>query len=304
MEERDEKEVLERKYQILSSKLAERPNSPFLHDSLADVCLRMGRRDEALSHYKRSVELDPDRDEVIEKIRNEFGPEELKGFEFPKRMGPFWADLRSLSNYPLRGGGRYIIIGGALVFTILNLVPLFGFILTLIFAYPYLMAYMLRIIRSVSKGKEELPDWPEISDYWDSILYPFIQVLICVGICYLPAILFLILGVLPLAIILFILGTTYFPMALIAVALHDSPLAPLNFYILIDSIQKILRDYIMALVAIFIFILIETIFNLLLTGIPIIGPFLFWMATIYFAAVQMFVLGNIYYINRKVLAWF
>ncbi|RKX71103.1 hypothetical protein DRP53_02705 [candidate division WOR-3 bacterium] len=310
MEEKDDELVrLEKKYQILSNKLAERPNSPFLNETLGDVCLKLGRRDEAKNFYKKALELNPERDEVAEKLRKEFTPEELRDVQFPKKILPFWRDLNTLFRYPIQGGGRYIILGGALIFTILNLVPLFGWLLALIFAYPYLTAYMIRILRAVSQGKKEMPDWPEISDYWDSILRPYLHVLLASAISFLPAVIILIFGLRFgfFNIIFFlsiIFGFIYFPMALIAVAFHDSGLAALNFHFLIEAMVKIKRDYIIALIAMAIFVVIEATVKSILGGIPVLGLFLFWASTIYFTSIQMYILGNIYYVNRKALAWF
>ncbi|HID32518.1 MAG TPA: hypothetical protein EYP24_03990 [bacterium (Candidatus Stahlbacteria)] len=242
-------------------------------------------------------------------MKRVFDPDELRGFQFPKKTLVFWQDLGSVFSYPLQKGGKLIILMGALVFTILNFVPLVGFLLCLIFVYPYLVAFMLKILRSLALGKKGMPDWPEISEYWESILLPYIQVLIAGAICYAPAILLLLIGLgsffgVFLYIIFILLGTAYFPMALIAVALHNSGLAPLNLHHLIRAIIRIKTDYIFALGGLGVLLVLEWLIILLFLRIPLVGTYIFWAVTIYFAAAQMYILGNIYYVNRKELAWF
>jgi len=312
-----DKEKSLQKYNILFEQVAQAPSSPRLLARLGDVCLELGRREEALLHYKKALRLAPDFEGLAKKINENFNEAELKDVEFSRKTLPFWQNFVAVVRYPFAKQGIIVILAGAILFTILDLLsmlPLIGFLFFIIqffIVFPYILAYMLKIIRSTANGRRELPDWPEFSDYWESIYRPFVQIFFTLSVSFIPVLFVLILpllGIPELLVLLpvcIILGIIYFPMALIAVAIYDNIWSPLNVSLILGSIWKVKKHYFLALLTIGIFIFIEYIIRLFVLGqIPIVGPFIHWMITLYFIAVQMYILGNVYYINRAKLRWF
>ena len=66
------------KYKILFEQVTQSPNSPKLLARLGDVCLEMGRRDEALFNYQKALALDHNLKDVEQKIKSISGAESLK----------------------------------------------------------------------------------------------------------------------------------------------------------------------------------------------------------------------------------
>lgn len=313
--ENPDKESQLRLYKVLSSKIKQQPDSASLRAHLGSVCLDLGYKEEAFENLKRALELNPDLDDVAQKLRRNFSERELMLVRFPpKKRVPFWKNLGTVFSYPLAKKGTTVILVGAALFAVLSSFPLVGPLICLIFVYPYLIAYMLNIIRYVGDGKEQMPGWPEVSDLWESIFLPAFRVFFAFAVCYLPVvILFVIAAKFSLSlsslsflfVIFFVLGTLYFPIALISVAIYENGLAPLNFPVLIKAIIRMKWDYFLAVLSMFIVDLIAFFVNQVLQlRIPLIGLFIFWVVTIYFVTVQMYILGNIYYVHEDDLNWF
>jgi len=314
-EDNPDKESQLRLYKVLSSKIAQKPDSASLYAHLGSVCLELGYREEAFKNLKKALELDPDLEEVAHKLKKNFKEHELMLVRFPhKKRVLFWKDLGTMFSYPLAKRGTTVILAGAALFAVLSSVPVFGGLLCLVFVYPYLIAYMLNIIRYVGDGEEQMPGWPEVSDLWESILLPAFRVFFASAICYLPVVILFIIAVrfsIPFAslsflfVIFFVLGTIYYPIALISVALFENGLAPLNIPVLIKAIVKMKWDYFLAILSMFIVQIIAFFVNQIFQlQIPIVGVFIFWVVTIYFVTLQMYILGNIYYVHEDDLDWF
>ncbi|MFW6123965.1 MAG: DUF4013 domain-containing protein [Acidobacteriota bacterium] len=310
-----EKESQLRLYKVLSSKIKQQPDYASLHAHLGTVCLDLGYRDEAFENLKRALELDFELDDVAQKLKKNFSDRELMLVRFPeKKRIPFWKNLGTVFSYPLAKRGTTVILAGAALFAVLNSLPVFGFLLSLIFVYPFLIAYMLNIIRYVGDGEEQMPGWPEVSDLWESMLLPAFRIFLATLICYMPVVILFIVAVkfsIPLSslsflfIIFVVLGTFYYPMALISVALYENGLAPLNFPLLIKAMFKMKGDYFLAVLSMFVLEIIAFFVNLVLQiRVPVIGLFVFWVVTLYFVTVQMYILGNVYYVHENDLNWF
>jgi hypothetical protein len=106
--------------------------------------------------------------------------------------------------------------------------------------------------------------------------------------------------------ILIFLGTIYYPMALIAVAIYDNAFVALNIPHLVTSIWKIKKSYFLSLVTLWLFMFIGIVVSTIIVpvSIPIIGLLVSWVVTLYFAIVQMVIIGNVYYVNKTTLRWF
>ena len=100
-----------------------------------------------------------------------------------------------------------------------------------------------------------------------------------------------------------LIGSLYFPMALLAAAVHDSVLIPLNFPFILSSIWQIKKHYFLSLLTMWIFAFIGGIVHTIVSSIPFLGFLLFWIVALYFGIVQMHILGNIYFIDKNSLKW-
>jgi MFS family permease len=67
-------------------------------------------------------------------------------------------------------------------------------IILFLFIGGYFTAYMFKILNTSAIGKDEMPDWPDVSDFWGDIVGPYLSVLFTTLVCFAPAILFLVLA--------------------------------------------------------------------------------------------------------------
>jgi tetratricopeptide (TPR) repeat protein len=314
MEESDgRRESLERLYNVLSSKIAKAPNSAPMHTQLGAVCLELDRREEALQYFRRALRIDPSLADVKAKLQKHFGEAEIGDMVTLVDPIPFWKDLRWTFAYPLAKEGKITIFAGAFLFSMLHALPVVGVLLVLFFVYPFLTAYMLKIVRSAAEGERQMPGWPEATEALDSILLPSLRFLAALTVSFAPLILLIAAG-LPFSVSLsvrgivflsaFGLGAVYLPIALIAVAWYENGLAALNLPLLIRSLFIMKRDYLLALLFLAPTLLVGSILsNVVALPVPILGLFFYWTANLYLFTLQMNVIGNLYYVNADKLKW-
>jgi hypothetical protein len=236
----------------------------------------------------------------------------------------FFSLARSAFRYPLKGDGVILLIGGGVLFLlvdaakfVLRFIPGYGWVLLLlltIFGAGYLTRYLQNIVTSSAHGENDMPDWPDLSDYSGEVTSPFFQLVGVAAFCFAPAIFLTIyaafteggawLGWATTASIFF--GAIYFPMAFMAVAMFDS-LGAVNPLLIIPSILKIPKEYALA-IALFVVILIlrwlgEKVLPELL-GIPYILPSIVAnFFGLYLLAVEMRILGLLYRTKKDELGW-
>jgi hypothetical protein len=181
-----------------------------------------------------------------------------------------------------------------------------------VFGVGYLISYLQRILTSSAMGKEEMPDWPDASEFGEDILAPFLQLLGTALACFLPA----------LAVSLFVphdnpwagpalaaaivYGCVCFPMAFLAVSMFSS-VAAVNPLLVIPSILRIPLQYLLTV------LLLGGVLALRWTGeaflenllpIPILVRIVFGFAGLYLLTVEMRILGLLYLANKDRLGWF
>lgn len=233
---------------------------------------------------------------------------------------PFIEQLPEVFSYPFFGSGKYILIIGVLLFLIYKIlmymasfVPIYGFIFMLligVFGGGYLSAFMMKIISSSADGKDEAPEWPEVTDIWSDIVHRFFLMFGTFVFSFLPYIIYFFLfsseslySVL-LIWIFIVLGSLYFPMGLIAVSQTDS-ISSLNPFFIIPSILKVPRDYGIAFFILLFVILINTVAEkILVSPVPLVGSIIESFLSFYFLIIEMRILGLVYYTNRERLNWF
>jgi len=314
VEANSKKEKLLKQYNMVSQKLLEEPDSPYLYDKLGNICVEMDKaglneyRREALISFEKAIQLEPNLEHVKSKIKRIFNKDELKSVKIPEKRIAFWKNPLSIFLYPLEKEGIFTIAGGALFFSFLSLVPIIGILFILIFIFPFICAYMVKILKHIADGGKNLPEWPSVSS---SGRY-FFQFIIPGIISFLPLILLILFRnkinfeyINGLILLSYFLGLIYYPMALIAASISDNSTEPLNFSLIFKSIFRIKKDYIICLGALYLVSILSGLaYNYLIILLPLIGIFIYWVLTLYFASVSMYILGNIYYINERKLNWF
>jgi hypothetical protein len=166
--------------------------------------------------------------------------------------------------YPLKGDGIILLLCGGFLFLLIDgaaflagfafFYGLMALIFLTVFGTGYLTRYLQYIVTNSARGDDQMPDWPELTDFSSEVTSPFFQFLGLVAFCFAPALLLTIfaafteggawLGWATTASI--IIGALYFPMAFATVAMYDS-LAAVNPLLIVPSILKIPKEYALTL---------------------------------------------------------
>jgi len=246
----------------------------------------------------------------------------------------FYRRLPGAFTYPLRGAGVFVLIVCTIVisaldflrphqisFSLFSLILIFGAVFILMSFFGYLFSFMQNIIHSTAAGDEEMPGWPP----FDGLAGCFFQLAGAVVFAFGIAIALYcvaVFGEQPAAgtyiIPALVLGCLYFPMALLAVAMKDSPLAA-NPLVVVHAIFKVPLEYLVTVVVLALVMgiralgepLISSVFPRGLTthSMPKLFAYLgaegFWkLAAVYLLAVNMRILGLLYLTKKQKLGWF
>ena len=220
---------------------------PQCQRAFCDLCVshRQGR------YFCRacSVECSP-----VERVQAQAAPE-----------ASFFALACGAFRYPLKGDGIILLVCGGSLFLMIDgatflarfafIYGLMALIFLTVFGTGYLTRYLQYVVTNSARGDDEMPDWPDLSDFSGEVTSPFFQFLGLVAFSFAPAILLTIfatateggawLGWATTASIF--IGAVYFPMAFAAVAMYDS-LGALNPLLIVPSILKIPKEYALTIV--------------------------------------------------------
>jgi len=219
----------------------------------------------------------------------------------------FFALLPGVFGYPFKKNGVWLLVIGTIVFAILGFGARFS-LWVLIFGTGYFLSYMQRIMTSSGYGEEEMPGWPDASDFWADIILPMLLLAGTFFVCIAPGLGCLLFGddlVKQAAIPLFVLGAFYFPMAVLAVGMTDN-IFSLNPLVIIPSIAKLFLPYLVATlfmgVLYGVYKLSEIVVGFI--DIAIVSSLIVSLLSLYFTTVQMRILGLLYFTNKDRLGWF
>jgi hypothetical protein len=133
--------------------------------------------------------------------------------------------LQDIFTYPIRGGGKYILIIGGVLSVISELckfAPMFGGIAAFLL-FGYFCAVFFEIVQTSATGGDEAPYFPELSNIWEDLILPALRVWVVGLVSFLPWILatiFLRMGLSsPLSLALLGFAALYYPMAILAVSI-------------------------------------------------------------------------------------
>jgi hypothetical protein len=236
----------------------------------------------------------------------------------------FFRRIPSVFLYPFKGSGLFILLFSTIAISGLDFLRRYGFFykitLTVLF-YGYLFAFMQGIIHTTASEDEELPSWPSFDDLGSGFLNLMGAVCISFGLA-IALFAFAIINKEPAAgiaiIPAMIFGCIYFPMALLAVAMKDTPLAA-NPLIVIPGIFKAPGEYLVTVFLMAIVLgmryggqmLVDFIFaNSFYTQsmgelLAMFGARALWaFVAVYLLAVNMRLLGILYVTKKEELGWF
>jgi hypothetical protein len=232
-----------------------------------------------------------------------------------------WALLTQALRYPIQEHGWVLLLGGSLLFFIID-VAMAGLrsgtpasaamaLVVGVLAGGYLFAFCQKIITSTSLGEAKMPGWPDFTEIVQDMLHPFRLLWGLFAACFGPALIcwyfahngsdFAERALHPVT----IAGFFYLPMALLGVAMSDS-LSSVNPLFVIVSISKVpLQYFISCCVLALILGLKWATENALEHVVPIF--FLRYLISavllFYFLVVEMRLLGLMYLWNRRKLGW-
>ena len=230
----------------------------------------------------------------------------------------FFALWREAFSCPLKKDGAILLVCGTVVFSFLNGANWVlsqakfagagigvAYILCIVMSVGYLFAFMQNIIQSSARGDQAMPDWPEISAFWDDLVVPFFKFITIWLVCLGPGIAVMI-AVDPLAgVPVIFLGLVCMPMAILTVCMADS-ITGLNPFVIFSGIGKTPLPYVATCGIFLVLIALVHGCQMLLawTGVPVLPTVISSFLSLYGVTVEMRLLGRLYYTNKAKLAWF
>lgn len=310
MDENKLQESLQAKYDFYFQEVREHPGISHLLVGLADTCLALSKRREALLYYKKALALDPADEKVALLLQSNFSADELKGVEIALKVVPYWRQPGKVVSYPLKKHGLYTLIAAAFAGGICGSVPIFGDLLALFFFLLMIVPFLFAVLQSSIRGETNLAEWPSFADLWDNYIRPDLMVLLCTGVAFGPLVVYGILAsylhirlrfLVPIGMVT---GTIYLPMALLAAAVSEKLLVPFQFRTILVGIWKIRGHYLILLLCAGGVIVLQNLLAWIMPySIFLLGLSLFWLITVYFGVVLMRLLGNTYAVNRDRIKW-
>jgi len=234
----------------------------------------------------------------------------------------FYRQVPRAFAYPFLRNGLILMIIGTIVFTGLDLLTrvrvglfalVFAFIVKVITS-GYFCAYMQKIIMHTAQGEDEMPDFPEFSDWWSDIILPFLLVVGTISVSFLPVIVVAYLmkdSEVAGAAILAASGFSafYLPMALLAVAMTDN-IVGVSPHVVVPSIIRVFLPYVvtfalLAMLMTFWFFGRATAnrIPLALLGWKILVTVAMGFVSLYLFTVIMRILGLLFRSYRSRLGW-
>jgi hypothetical protein len=239
----------------------------------------------------------------------------------------FYRLLPGAFGYPFNKSGVIVLVIGAILFAFLDFlinvstpsisgrirITRFSILISVI-SIGYLYAIMQRIIVHSAQGDDELPDFPELSEWWSDILLPFLFLLGVTLVSFGPGFALLIfsgeneaLEWLSIAMLGF--GAFYFPMALLAVAVSDNFIG-LSPHIVVPSMFRVFLPYTLAFAMLAGLFLLRVAGGVAIRFVPldqlpwkIAAMLSMGFVSLYLLTVNMRVLGLLFRSYRQRLGW-
>ncbi len=256
----------------------------------------------------------PDRADEQSREAAFLSSEKYRNVEEPRGLARGIADAFA---YPLGKEGRFIVLAAALFFTaaeylgyVLSLIPFVGIIAIIIkfILIGACVGYLMEVIHRSSLGEKDAPDWPDLTDLWDSAIRPLLTVGFVLLVCISPAIIYHFAvedGNVLKRDLLLLPGAVAFPMILLCLSIRDD-IAGLNPLVLVRALAAAPIAY--AIVWLVGFLSYVALFMLTaaispVLEIPVLGDALAFVFTFYWLLFAGRLIGMFYYNRRDKLDW-
>ena len=211
--------------------------------------------------------------------------------------------------YALRGSGKYILLFGAVLSVVRDLVsfaPLIGWIAAL-FLVGYFCAIYFEIIQTTATGGREAPAFPETSNIFSDLFWPMMQVIVVLLASFAPWLAYSILvdedALNPLVVFgLLGLGVVYFPMAMLAVVVLGY-MGAMSPHIVLPAIFRGGLLYWLSVFLLCLLYMAEVFIAALLSGHFIIGSLIMAAVGMYTLMTNGRILGIVYREREEELGW-
>ncbi len=237
--------------------------------------------------------------------------DEVQSQESGSREPGFGTLVSDALSYPFRGDGVIILIAGTLVFTVLNFVGQFSFLLS-VASWGYLLLMLQQIVQGSANGEQRPPTWPEFEGFGE-LLVKSSQWVVAILLCFGPGF-FLLIGSkedgspfrVAAGLLALLAGALYLPMSLLGIAMYDS-VAALNPLLVVRSIARIPGQYLLTLAVLVLLGGLKALTGKLgdLPGaLGIIGHVVDGFDGLWSAFFSARLLGGLYHLNHRRLGWF
>jgi len=223
----------------------------------------------------------------------------------------FFHTLPGAFKYPFTAEGIWLLLIGTVLYVALAYTAQFDLRVAIV-AGGYLLAYLHKLVVAAASGEEEMPGWPEFSDWWQEIVRPCLMIAGCGLVSFLPMLLYLYFthragdDIAPS--VLFAsgaFGLLYLPLSILAVAMSQDFIR-VNPITIVHGMIRLSGQFMTLAVLLMLMVvahyLLCSVFATYVTIAPV-SLILSGLVSIYFLAVFVRMLGNLYYVNRRELAW-
>lgn len=234
------------------------------------------------------------------------GCQQLRVRPVPETRPTFWKLLPAAFSYPFRGNGLFVMIAGVLVYLVVGWLPLMGLLVA-----GYMFNYCKQIVATSAAGQPEAPDWPDFTEWGETIIIPYFHLFALVAVSFGPAI--LLAAFLPwedwrryvLVGGAAAFGAFLAPMGMLALAMFDT-VTVLNPVTLLWSIARIFKEYIIAAIVFEVTLLVSVFSDQLihtLLPIPVLPLIASAFASYYLLCLAMRIIGLLHWSCEDRLQW-
>lgn len=236
-------------FEAALARVSQEPDSPEAHIEAGQMALDFGERQRAIGLFTRAYTLDPNRKEVLDKLKAICSDQEFQSLSkrLPARRRPFWADLLLSLVFPLHWRVVWLVFfvaavlfGARVLFVAMAASPIpglaFAFFAVSLGCWGFASFTLYRIIEST--GLYGGTCVTLITDRWTDAIDFGLRSLAAFVVSYLPCALVAIIfpKAAIVAFILAALGTVYLPMQLLCLFLSDRILPALSPKLILQMI--------------------------------------------------------------------
>lgn len=217
--------------------------------------------------------------------------------------------LKDILTFAWRDSGKYVLITCVVLSVIADLAglaPLLGPIASLLLS-GYFCATYYQLIQSTAIGDKQAPEFPEMSNIFEDVIWPMLQILVVAIVSFGPFLGYVIWAgpeaANPLiAFALFGIGVVYFPMAILAVVIlgYTGALSP---RIVLPAIVRGGWIYWLGVILLLALYVTSNAVEIIFSGQIIIGHLIMAVVGSYTLMTNARILGIVYRERQEELGW-